>query len=165
LCAAASRASVVGMQHKHARTLLALALAAASIAALGSLAGPISSASAITSSHKWSYLHFPPWQQRGECLPARSLQLNGTYRWRAYTTHWAHPRDPAWAARLRPLRGRYSWFVCRDHLRKGYRIRTALTNQHGGGTVELDHYQYGGEYGDGSYDWGSTLNRVGRFRR
>jgi hypothetical protein len=151
------------MQDKHARTVLALALVAAAIAAVGSLAGPVSSASATTSSHKSTYLHFPPWRPHfRECLPPRVLRLNGTYEWRAYTTHWAHPRNPFWKGRRVRLLGRYAWFVCRQHLPRGYRIDTALTNQAaGGGQVELQHYQFGGVYGDGSYDWGSTLVRVG----
>jgi hypothetical protein len=164
---AASQATVSRMQTKQARTALALALVAASTAAVGSLAGPVSSASATTWSRTHTYLHFPPWRPTGRfCLTPRVLRLNGTYQWRAYTSHWAHPRDPFWNGRRVRLRGRYAWFVCRQHLRRGYRIDTALNNQvGGGGQVELAHHQFGGVYGDGSYDWGSTLDRVGPFRR
>ena len=150
------------MLNQQARTVLALALVAASIAALGSLAGPVSPASATTSLQAHNYLHFPPWRPTGRfCLRPRQLQLNGTYAWRAFTAHWAHPRNRFWQGRRVRLRGRYAWFVCRQHLAKGYRIDTALTNQTGGGQVELSHHQFGGVYGDGSYDWGSTLDRVG----
>jgi len=150
------------MQTKQARTALALALVAASIAMLSSLAGPVSPASATTSSHTSTYLHFPPWRPSfRHCLRPRVLQLNGVYHWRAYTAHWAHPGNPFWNGRRVRLVGRYTWFVCRQHLPKGYRIDTALTNQVGGGQVELAHHQFGGLYGDGSYDWGSTLDRVG----
>src|SRR4051812_2411407 len=135
------------MQNKQARAALVLAFVAASIAALGSLAGPVSSASATTSSHTQTYLHFPPWRPSGRhCLPARFLQLNGTYEWRAYFTHWAHPGNSSWQGRRVRLRGRYGWFVCRQHLHTGYRIDTALTNQVGGGQVELAHSYFGAPY-------------------
>jgi hypothetical protein len=153
------------MRNKQARTALALALVVASVAALGSLAGPVSPASAATWRHATDYLHFPPWQQRGECLLAYWIELNGTYHWRAFTTHWAHPRNPAAHSRRVRLRGLYKWFVCRDHLRTGYRIRTAITNSHTGGTVYLEHHEFGGRYGDGNYDWGSTIERRGPFGR
>lgn len=162
---AASQASVFRMNDKQARTALALTLVTAFTAALGTLAGPVSSASATTSSHAETYLHFPPWRPTGRfCLSPRVLQLNGTYQWRAYTTHWAHPGNPFWNGRRVRLRGRYAWFVCRQHLPRGYRIDTALTNQATGGQVELSHHQFGGYYGDGTYDWGSTIDRVGAFR-
>jgi hypothetical protein len=164
LCAGASQASVSGMQNRQART--ALALVVASIVALGSLAGAVSSASATTWSHTQTYLHFPPWSSGRHCLPARFLQLNGTYEWRAYFTHWAHRDNPFWEGRRVRLRGRYGWFVCRQHLRTGYRIDAGFTNQvGGGGQVELSYSFFGGLYRDGTYDWGSTLDRVGPFGR
>jgi hypothetical protein len=146
-------------------TVLALALVGALLAALGSLAGPVSSASATTWSRDDDYLHFPPWRPHfRECLPVRRLALNGTYRWRAYTKHWAHRNE--WHQRFPRLRGRYNWFVCRQHIAgKGYRIDTQLSNMLTGGRVFLKHSWYGGWYGDGSYEWGSTLDRVGPFGR
>ena len=112
------------------------------------------------------HLHFPPWRPGfRECHPYRERKLNGRYRWRAYTVHWAHRNDPSWHQRFPRLRGRYRWFACRYHVAgKGYRIESDFTNLATGGRIWLEHAWYGGRYGDGRYEWGSSLDRVGRFR-
>jgi hypothetical protein len=154
------------MHQVQTRTAVVLTLALASIATLGSLAGAASPASATAWSRDDDYLHFPPWRPHAtECVPVRQLQLDGRYRWRAYTVHWAHRNNPNWDQRSPRLRGRYSWFVCRRHIAgKGYRIETELVNLRTAGRVYLRHSWYGGSYGDGRYEWGSTLDRVGSFR-
>ena len=105
------------MGNQQTRTAFALTLVTASIVALGSLGGPVSSASATSWIRDDDYLHFPPWRPNfRECLPARTLKLDGRYRWRSYTMHWAHRDDPNWHQRFPRLRGRYSWSVCRRHI-------------------------------------------------
>jgi hypothetical protein len=44
------------------------------------------------------------------------------------------------------------------------RIESDITNPATGGRIFLKDVWYGGRYGDGRYEWGSSLDRVGRFR-
>jgi hypothetical protein len=43
-------------------------------------------------------------------------------------------------------------------------METDLVNERTAGAVSLEHSWYGGSYGDGNYEWGSRLDRVGPFR-
>jgi hypothetical protein len=141
-------------------TSLAVALTAAGFAVAGSLsvAAP---ASATTWNHKWSYLHFPARPHAGEPNPSRTLTLNGTYRWRAFSAHWAHTDYPRATSRTVRLHGRYRWT---DDLRQAaiegdYIHVSTIRNLRTGGKVLL-HYIENGRYGDGRYHWGSTLDNV-----
>jgi hypothetical protein len=154
------------MRTRRTEIACALALILGVVATCGSAAGPVALASATTWNRDNDYLHFPPWRPEfRECQTYRELELNGRYRWRAYTVHWAHRNDPNWDQRFPRLRGRYRWFACRYHVAgKGYRIESDITNLATGGRIFLKHAWYGGRYGDGRYEWGSSLDRVGRFR-
>lgn len=158
------------MQIKQTRTAFALALVAACIAALGSLAGPVSSASASTWHHRWSYLHFPanPRVQL-PCVPTRRIYLAaGRYRWRIFSYHWAHPKHPSDNTRVvRLARGWYRWDDCLGHFLHHvgepdyiYRLRSTLRRLATGGRVYNDKAWEDGSFGDGSYHWGSTLDRI-----
>ena len=126
------------MRTRRTRIACALALILGVVAACGLAAGPVAPASATTWNRDNDYLHFPPWRPEfRECQRYRELKLNGRYR----------------------------WFACRYHVAgKGYRIESDITNLATGGRIFLEHAWYGGRYGDGRYEWGSSLDRVGRFR-
>ena len=125
------------------------------------LASSAPSAAASTWNHQWDYLHFPPRVGDGSPGPSRTITLNGTYRWRSFSAHWAHQDQPTARSRTLRLVGRYSW---RDTLyisppRRTYLHVSELVNTRTGGRVTIEYTETGG-YGDGQYHWGSTLDNV-----
>jgi hypothetical protein len=155
------------MRKKHIHITLALACVVASLAALGSLAGPVSSASAHTWHHRWSYLHFPAPSNFVQCVASRRIRLaRGAYRWRAFVLHRAHPNDQG-HTKLSTVRvggGRYLWNDClkpaRYHGRYVYRLTSILHHLASGVRLYNDRLVQRGGWGDGRYHWGSTLDRA-----
>jgi hypothetical protein len=152
------------MRNNQIRITLALAFA---VASLGSLAGPVSSASAHTWHHRWSYLHFPASSNFVQCVPPRRIHLaGGRYVWRAFTYHWAHPNNPrdTWTTGPRLGGGWYLWNDClkrfRERGRYIYHLTGILQQQATGLRLYNDGLFHRGRYGDGRYHWGSTLDRV-----
>src|SRR5262245_32015017 len=90
-------------------------VAVASLAALGSLAGPVSIVSAHTWDHRTSYLRVPPPSNFVQCAPGRRIHLTGgRYRWHAFIHHTGHRainRD-TWTTVQRIGGGWYRWNDC-----------------------------------------------------
>jgi hypothetical protein len=147
--------------------VLALACAAVSLAALGSLIAPVSSASASTWHHRWSDLSFPAPTNFVQCVPPRSVTLaKRHYRWRTFALHEAHQDDRGHTklSTVGVAGGLHMWHTCLKPYRyKGrYVYRVTSTLQHQASGVKLYHsalVQRGG-WGGGSYHWGATLDRV-----
>ena len=137
---------------------LTIALIAAVLASAGALSAA-APASATTYHHTWSYLHFPPREADAIAMRPRTITLNGTYRWRAFSAHWAHQDRPRAIPRIVKLHGRYEWndsfYISDGH----YRHYSSLVNVRTLGRVSIDYAQPD-EYGDGKYHWGSTLDNV-----
>jgi hypothetical protein len=115
-------------------------------------------ASAATWNHVWRYMSD---NDSSSCI-TRTITLRGTYRWRAFGYHWAHPLKPA-AARTVRLQGRYFWSDCIfSHPGSGkpryYVHRSLIQNVKTRGQVTLSHPFTA--YGDGRYHWGSTIQNV-----
>ena len=140
------------------RKSLTIALATAALAAAASLSAA-ATASATTYHHTHTYLHFPPRAADARSMTPRTITLNGTYRWRAFSAHWAHEDRPTAVPRIVKLHGRYEWhdgfYISGGH----YRHYSALVNVRTLGRVSID-YSQPATYGDGNYHWGSTLNNV-----
>ena len=151
-----------GMANKLTRIAATVALVAVSIATAGSLAGPVSSASATTSIDMLNFLNFPHrGSQSSICSVARRLRLSGTYGFRAYAAHRLHPNQFFAATRRLRLRGVYAWQVCLlRNLDGPYGIQARIRNMATGGRAKVQHNEYGGVWGDGYYDWGSTIDNV-----
>jgi hypothetical protein len=141
------------------RSLTAVGAALAAMLALAVSAAP---AAAATWNQTWAYMNdYDP----GACA-ARTLTLNGTYRWQVFGYHWAHHGKPARTRTVR-LRGRYAWRDCifrhpatgRVHY---YEHESLFRNVRTGGKVYLYHPFTA--YGDGRYRFGSTIQNV-RARR
>jgi hypothetical protein len=150
------------MKNKHLRITLALALVAASLAAVGSLAGPVSTASAAASIDHLNYLDFP---HRGSQVPicsvARRMRLRGTYTFRAYSAHRLHPQQVFANTRILRLHGVYAWQVCLLRNYDGpYVVWAQVRNMATGGKAQIKHAQWGGVWGDGYYDWGTQIDNV-----
>jgi hypothetical protein len=119
------------------------ALAAATILALSA-----TPASATTWHHATEYFHFVDPADASAIMP-RTLNLNGRYRWRAFTAHWAHENQPTARSRTLGLHGRYRWD---DYMQvqNGRWVHTsALTNLGMGGQVTIC-YAPSSRYGDGT---------------
>ncbi len=123
-----------------------MALVAVSIATAGSLAGPVSSASATTSIDMLNFLNFPHrGSQSSICSVARRLRLSGTYGFRAYAAHRLHPNQFFAATRRLRLRGVYAWQVCLlRNLDGPYGIQAQIRNMATGGRAKVQHNEYGG---------------------
>jgi hypothetical protein len=135
-------------------TTIVAALAVAAMLALSA-----ASASATTWHHEWSYFHFPAVPGDASGLGGRTLTLKGTYRWRAFSAHWAHQDRPTARSRTLRLYGRYRWDDLMQVEGSRYVHTSALTNLSTGGQVTI-WYVRDGRYGDGQYHWGSTLDNV-----
>jgi hypothetical protein len=130
----------------------------AALAAAGSLS-TAATASATTYHHTQTYLHFPPRDKDAVSMTDRTMRLNGTYRWRAFSAHWAHEDRPTAIPRIVRLHGTYTWhdgwWISDGH----YRHYSSLVNVRTDGRVSID-YPQPATYGDGTYHWGSTLDNV-----
>jgi hypothetical protein len=144
-------------------TAICAALAAATVVAVS--AAP---ASATTYHRQINFLRWPPKIIGGfTCVgrpgPDRRIRLNGTYTWRAYVKNRKHPHRPTVNSRTVTLHGLYDWQDClfTDAIsgRPVYHHRSVIFNVRTNGHVGLDNYYYG-RFGQGNYEWGSTLNNV-----
>jgi hypothetical protein len=144
----------------------ALALCLVTLSVLA--AGPTAGASASTWHDRWTYLRFPAPVSNGPCVPTRRIYLaGGTYRWRVFTAHWAHADQTNWRSRtIRLTSGWYYWMDClgpwvpsRPEPRE-YRLISRLY-QSGRPGAYLVTWENGRRWGDGTYHWGSALDRVG----
>jgi hypothetical protein len=134
----------------------------AALAAVLVLAVSATSASAATWNHAWRYMT----SDDPGTYVSRVISLNGTYRWQAFGYHWAHPLRPARTRTVR-LHGRYAWddvIVRRPASGRVqyYEHESTFRNLKTGGTVYLYHPFTA--YGDGRYQFGSTIENV-RARR
>jgi hypothetical protein len=170
LITAAIGASLRGMANKQMRITLALAFVVASLVALGSLAGPVSTASAHTWNHRYSELIVPsPTSDFIECVPTRRIHLaGGQYRFHAFIHHTGHRpinRD-TWTTHPRLDGGWYHWRSCIAPVKSNrhiYHLTATIRNEASGVTLYNDSLYYKGRYGSGRYHWGSVLDR-GRCR-
>src|SRR5262245_14756464 len=83
---------------------------AAVIATAAALAGPVSTASADSWLHKWSYLHFPSISRDSDSIERTIHFSRGLYRWRLFMAHWSDPKHPV--VKVRRIRlggGDYLW--------------------------------------------------------
>jgi hypothetical protein len=148
------------------RSSVAIATALAAAIALAMSAAP---ASATTYHRQVNFLDWPPELAGGSvCINRRTLQLNGTYTWRAYVKHLKHPARPTVNSRTITLRGKYTWYDCLSARRgidgpHSYFHQSALFNDRTGGRANIRLHYYG-RFGRGDYEWGSTLDNV-RSRR
>jgi hypothetical protein len=147
---------------KRSMTPVALALAVAGLVAVWSLAGPTATASATTSIDQLNSLTFPHMAVRSEiCSTQRRIRLGGRYRFQAYSAHRKHREARVTSVRELRLRGVYRWHVCLHRDRPGsYRITAYLENVATGGEASINHNEPGIAYGNGYYDWGSTLDNA-----
>jgi hypothetical protein len=144
---------------KRSVTRFALALAIASTAAFGSLAGPTATASATTSIDMLNSLTFPHQTAGSICSAERRLRLRGTYNFAAYISHRLHPTRLQNVRRIR-LNGVYAWKVCLHRNRRdSYQVDTGIRNVNSGGNATITYTTYG-PYGNGYHDWGSTIDNV-----
>ena len=138
----------------------ALKVLGAAIATAATLAVAAAPASATTYHTKWSYLDWPTYWAVDHVEPPRDLNLNGTYYWRAFAAHWAHPDRPVWTSRTVTLHGRYRWY---DDLEATgndyYKFTSTIKNLATGGRVTMSYKLYG-SFGNGNYEWGSTLDNI-----
>lgn len=133
------------------------------LAAAAWLAVAAAPAAATTYHTKTDYLHFGP-TQWVEPVKPRVLTLNGTYYWHAFAAHWAHPDRPAGTSRTVTLHGRYRWYDSLVNVfSTSYRHTSTFINQATGGKVSMTYELYK-SFGDGSYNWGSTIDNI-RARR
>jgi hypothetical protein len=129
------------------------------LAAAAALAVAATPASATTYHTKTDYLHFGPTHWVAPVTP-RVLTLNGTYYWRSFAAHWAHPDRPAGTSRTVTLHGRYRWYDSLANVfSTSYRHTSTFINVNTGGKVTMTYELYK-SFGDGSYDWGSTINNI-----
>ena len=137
--------------------LLVLAAAAASVASFASLGGPVSQASAASWHHSWTYLNFAPTKPVNRCLKPRRIYLHaGSWHWRVFTAHWAHPTRARMVHWKRYFHGGwYTWTTCLKRIKNFYHVSSKLN-----GVNLLDLDENGHPFGDGSYHWGSTLTRL-----
>lgn len=148
-----------------ARRALAALLTTAAIAAAGLLAAPATPARATAWNDYWLYMHFPAQPADGRCF-WRFIDLSaGTYNWRIFSAHWAHTAQTRWhQRRIYLARGNYQWTDCFYRSGTIYRHYSKLYDRHGGtegsGASLGGDYQTG-TYGDGTYHWGSALDRLG----
>jgi hypothetical protein len=122
--------------------------------------GPVSTASADSWNHTWSYLHYPSQTDDNQCLERTIRFARGLYRWRLFMAHWAHTDNPrVKVRRLRLSGGTYLWQECvRATTGRFYEHSSGLWR--GSGYASLESVQAPG-YGDGQHHWGSTLRRIG----
>jgi hypothetical protein len=164
--------STLTAHHAAMRThhLAAIVASALCIATLGALAGPPATASASAWNHRWDYLRFPAPIGYSKCVSRRIFLTAGTYRWRLFTAHWAHTPQTNWEPSTIGLhRGWYRWNDCLGYWERAspapyryvYRHRSYLNEEAtSGGSVKRVHWEQG-RFGDGSYHWGSALDRLG----
>jgi hypothetical protein len=155
---------------KRSLTRVALALVCAGVSALASLAGPTATASATASIDMLNFLDFnlrPGAPAFETCSAERTIPRRGTYRGRdyyvrAYSGSRKRIGEPVSSKPLRlTLRGRYRWIVCIRLVRgRGYEVKAVLRSLRTGGRAPVSHIENGVVYGDGYYDWGSTIDRV-----
>jgi hypothetical protein len=127
----------------------------------GALAGPPATARATTSIDRLNALTFPHRTAESICSTERRLQLKGTYFFAAYTAHRQHRADRFSNTRRLRLVGRYGWKVCLHRNRsKSYQIEAAVRNLKTGGRAQVAYTTSGTKYGNGYYDWGSTIDNV-----
>jgi hypothetical protein len=167
LNSAAAALTIRGMHNKQIRLTLALAFVVTSLAALGSLAGPVSTASAHTWHHRYSRLIVPAPTNFVACVRTRRIHLaGGQYRFHAFIHHTGHRpinRD-TWTTGPRLGGGWYLWDDCLTPVKsKGryiYHLTATLRHQASGVRLYNDGLFYKGRYGSGRYHWGSVLDRV-----
>jgi hypothetical protein len=138
------------------RSIAAILTALAAAAALALSATP---ASATTFHDDWGYFHFPAVPGDAQGIMPRTISLNGTYRWRAFSAHWAHASQPQAKSRTLRLVGRYRWDDMIQLENGRYYLLSAFTNLGTGGQVTIWYY-LDGRFGDGQYHFGSTLDNV-----
>jgi hypothetical protein len=148
-------------------TAVALVLAVAVVAAAGSLAGGVATASAREGHDQMAYgsdRHINFQSKAGKCLPDATYNLRGTYRWMVTIAQVDHFDQPTQKLRTVFLRGKYRWQDCFDFFPgRGsvLRQRSRITNVRTGGRVELVNYPVHGNFGKNSnYFWGATLFKV-----
>ena len=131
---------------------------------VSALATQVSAASAASYNQARKYVHFPPLDDDGGCSERDITFAAGTYRWRVYSSHWAHADRPHQVfRRLHLRRGTYSWWNCwgpSHDVNNRYEHYSYLHIWAGGEAWLKGDYQ-DGHYGDGSYAWRSTLQRLG----
>jgi hypothetical protein len=155
------------MVNKHIRIPLALGFVLASVAAVGSLAGPVSKASAHTWHHRRSHLIVPAPTNFVACVATRRIHLaGGQYRWHAFVHHTGHReinRD-TWTTGPRLGGGWYAWDDCLTPVKSNgryiYHLTGTLRQLATGLRLYNDGLFYKGRYGSGTYHWGSVLDRV-----
>ena len=155
------------MRNRQIRITLALAVVIASVAGIGSLAGPVSMASAHTWHHRWSRLIVPAPTNFAACVPTRRIHLaGGQYRWHAFIHHTGHPeinRD-TWTTGPRLGGGWYAWDDCLTPVKSNgryiYHLTGTLHQLATGLRLYNDGLFYKGRYGSGTYHWGSVLDRT-----
>jgi hypothetical protein len=146
---------------KRSTTSLALTLAVASVAIGGSLAGPVATASAATSIDMLNSLTFPHQTAGSICSAERRLRLTGTYDFAVYSTHRLHPGQGATSTRRLRLFGVYAWKVClHRNIRANYQVEAGIRNVNSGGVASIADTISGRPWGNGYYDWGSTIDNV-----
>ena len=84
-----------------------------------------------------------------------------------FSAHWAHTDHPQWVTRRIYLhRGNYTWSDCltaSTGVNRRYEHESELGEWAGTGSgtaLLTGDYQFG-DYGDGSYHWGSAVDRIG----
>jgi hypothetical protein len=124
------------------------------------VAGPISTASAVTSVSDEDQLTFPP-RGDSECKShGSSVRLRGRYSWRSYSAR--HGRGRSQNLRTLRFRGRYYLTVCRIPHRRSYEIKATLTNVRTGGKAVNQHLLFGKFNDAGDFYWGTELEHPRR---
>jgi hypothetical protein len=163
----ANALTLVGMRSKRTHITLALALVVVSLAAIGTLGGPVATASAHTWHHRYSNLIVPAPTNFVACVNPRRIYLaGGQYRFHGFIHHTGHRpinRD-TWTTGPRLAAGWYVWDDCLKPVKYGntyiYHLTATLRHQRTGVTLYNDGLYYKGRYGSGRYHWGSVLDRT-----
>lgn len=149
------------LEHHRSRWLVA-GLVAAALAVSGSLSGPTATASASSWNDRWQFLRFPATLDQAGC-EGRSIYLAaGTYRWRLFSAHWAHTDQTRWRfRRIHLRRGHYTWIACITKDLRIFRSHSALWERgRPGNPAWLTGGKILGAFGNGTYHWGSALDRL-----
>jgi hypothetical protein len=126
------------------------------------VAGPITTASAVTSVSDEDQLAFPP-RGDSECKShGSSVRLRGLYAWRSFS---GRSGEGGRTANLRTLRfrGRYHLTVCRIPRRRSYEIKATVTNVRTGGEAINQTFLFGAGRNDiDDFIWGTELEHPRR---
>ena len=157
------------------RRRIGLLLATLAVTAIGSLTGPTASADAALLWNEESYFHFPAWApDKPRCKPTRTLTLApGLYAHGAFIGKLTEPDkvdmdESGGNGRVNIRRpGTYYWDVCLEydtntwpHKRDEYAVRSGL-HRKGSGLGIGQYNRLERHYGDGWYEWGGRLRRLG----